>query len=81
MNKNEMIEVLQSVVGEWSTVRDELADVIIKEAVDMGLEYDSYYVEDDGCSMWLALELDDEDIEIRFEIENAGSTWYISKVR
>lgn len=80
MNKNEMIKVLQSVTGEWSTVRDELADVI-KEAVDTGLEYDSYSVEDDGCSMWLELELDDEDIEIRFEIENAGSTWYISKVR
>lgn len=80
MNKNEIIKIMQSVVGEWSTVRDELADVI-KEAVDADLEYDSYSIEDGGYSMWLELELDDEDIEIRFEIENAGSTWYISKVR
>lgn len=79
MNKNEMIEVLQNVTGEWSTVRSELADVI-KEAVDTGLEYDSYSIEDEGDDMWLELELDDEDIEIRFRIENAGSTWYISEV-
>ena len=71
MNRNEMIEVMQCVAGEWSTVRIELADVI-KETVDTELEYDSYSIEDEGDDMWLELELDDKDIEIRFRIENAG---------
>lgn len=81
MDRNEIISIMKArLIGEWSTHREDLS-YCIKEATDTELEYDSYSIEDAGDNMVLALELDGEDAEIVFEIENVGSTWYISGVR
>lgn len=77
------VEVLENaVVGKWSTVREELADEI-KEAIDeSGLDAMSYevYSEGDCFGVWMEDE-EGEEAEVIIEVEKAGSTWYITKVR
>ena len=78
--RTEAVEIMsREVAGNWSTVREDLADDI-KEAFDANIEYDAYSIEGGDGDMWLCFELDDEDYEIRFRIDKAGSTWYISRV-
>lgn len=77
------VEALENaIVGKWSTVREELADEI-KEAIDESdLDTISYEVYSNGdCfGAWMENE-EGEEAEVIIEVEKAGSTWYIARVR
>ena len=76
-----MRKELEMLIGEWSTVRDDLMTVI-KEFVDENIDCKSYDVEDFGDGFGIAIEdEDDEDEEFFVEVECAGSTWYITRIR
>lgn len=83
MFKRCAVEVLENdLVGKWSTVCEDLANDI-KEAIDKsGLDFTSYEIYSDGnfFGVWMEDE-EGEEAEIIIEVEKAGSTWYITKVR
>ena len=78
MTQREVANSLKGLIGEWTTVREELAELVEYFMTD---DDEQVRVEDFG--EYIAVEFEDdngEDREVLVYCENAGSTWYISKV-
>ena len=79
--RNEIKAMLNEMAGDWTTDREEIAD-IIKEYVDCSeIEYDAYEIYDDHGTFGIWIEVDDKEFEFIVEVENVGNTWYIAEVR
>ena len=78
MTKWEVQNSLKELIGEFTTIRSEIKELIDYYMMD---EDGQVIVEDFG--EYIAVEFEDEDgidEEVLVYYQNAGSTWYISKV-